>query len=622
MCGIAGVVGSVRDEDREDVRRMCSAMRHRGPDDEGYFDADYVCLGMRRLSIVDVAGGHQPVFDEGGGIAAVFNGEIYNYRDLRRRLLDRGHRFSSSSDAECIPHLYVDDGTSFVDQLRGMFAIALWDARLDQLVLVRDRVGKKPLYLAHEGGRLWFASELKCLLEVGGVPRDIDLEAIRHYLTYQYVPAPWSPFRGIRKLPPAHRLVWKSGTSTTQRYWRLSYGNRAPELEEAMEETRVHILDATRARMQSERPLGAFLSGGIDSSAVVAAMAMNSSKPVQTYSIGFGDETHDELPYARRVAELYGTIHHEFVVKPDVADLLPRLARAFDEPFADDSAVPSFHVAEMASRDLVVVLNGDGGDESFAGYDRYSNFLKAMPRASFPAFGERLVPQGLERIERKLSPGPRASRLVSLASRMSAATPARRYARSMSFFAPEELRVLFRQDAGVDEVDSLAIVTNEWDTAGSTDVVNRLLATDLSTYLPGALLPKVDITTMSFSLEARSPFLDQDLMEWAASLSGSLKIRDGQKKFVLRQALQPWLPPEILDRPKRGFSMPTDKWLRTSLAPVVADLLLSPNAAIFEYLDREEVRRVVARHQRTGVGGAKVWALLMLELWHREVVAA
>ena len=398
MCGIAGLASAGR-PDAGLVRRMCDTLVHRGPDGSGFHDDDHAALGMRRLAIIDVAGSQQPVYNEDRTVAAVFNGELYNFPELREDLRRRGHRFVTNGDSECLVHLYEDYGDDLVHHLRGMFAFAIWDAAARRLLLARDRVGKKPLYWREDGASLAFGSELKALVADPAVHRRIDPVALHHYLTYQYVPAPWSIYQGIQKLPPGHLLSWQDGVTKVSRYWRLDCTQRpVTSIPEAAEQLRYLLLDATKVRMLSERPLGAFLSGGLDSSAVVAAMARQTSGPVKTFSIGFEDGQFDERAHARRLAEFYGTDHQEFVVTPAAMDVLPTLAWHFDEPFADASAIPSFYVARMSSQHVTVVLTGDGGDESFGGYQRYALMgmtgripvpTFARPRAARPWFFHR-----------------------------------------------------------------------------------------------------------------------------------------------------------------------------------------------------------------------------------------
>ncbi len=626
MCGIAGVVGPWA-EGAQDVRTMCSAMVHRGPDDEGYFDQQDAHLGMRRLAIIDVAHGAQPIFNESGSVVTVLNGEIYNYRQLAGRLRMAGHWLITESDTETIVHLYEDHGAGLVDHLRGMFALAVWDRASGTLILARDRAGKKPLYYYEDSGRLWFASELKCLLALASTPREIDPVAHHLYLTYKYVPNPLSIFRGIRKLPPAHRLIWRDGKTRVERYWTLQFASEDQPSAEPVavlaEQLREHLLEATSARMISERPLGAFLSGGLDSSAIVAAMARSSAQTIKTFAIGFSDEAFNELPHARRVAELYGTDHQELIVEPDVADLLPRLARAFDEPFGDSSAVPSFYLAQMARRHVVVALNGDGGDESLGGYTTYRHFLRLPPRWTLPRPGVR----GMRRVSTFLQKHPTRSARINQAGigldRLAAAKPSRRYARLTSTFSPELLESLYLPDVreslrGVDSAEQHAAI---WTANQHTDPVNRLLAMDISTYLPGDLLPKVDITTMAVSLEARSPFLDQRFMEWAALIPGSLKVRGNTTKYLLKEALAPWLPQDLIHRRKMGFAVPLATWLAGPLQPLVQDLLLADGSYVSTVFRPGALSSLVdgvsARRETAG----QVWSLLMLELWHRGLHA-
>ena len=628
MCGIAGVAGDVNQHHRDSVRTMCAALRHRGPDDEGFFNASGISMGMRRLAIIDVAHGQQPTTSESGEVVAVFNGEIYNYRSLQKQLRSVGHQLASDSDSECLPHLYEDHGSDMLAHLRGMFGLAIWDGRSGELMLARDRVGKKPLFYWIDGRRIWFASELKAILAVPGSPRDIDPTAVDLYLTYQYVPQPWSIMRGINKLPPAHALRWRDARADLRRYWDLEYaksGTPPPSSEaELAEELRQRLQESTSIRMTSERPLGAFLSGGLDSSAVVAAMARSSSRPVSTFSIGFEEDAYNELPYARQVAELYGTNHHELVVKPDIEHILPKVARMFDEPFADSSAVPSYYVAEMARRDVVVALNGDGGDESLGGYQRYADFLKFGGRRRFPAPVTDTAAKVGGWMERH---PPRNRHLAQVGrglNRLGASEPWVRYGQMMSYFLPRDSAALYRPEFAtkLGSASPYALMKNAWNAAGDTDVTNRLLACDIALYLPGDLLPKVDITTMAVSLEARSPLLDHEFMEWSAALSGDLKVRRGTTKWLMKKALKPWLPQDLIHRKKMGFGIPREEWIRGPLKPVVHDLILAPDARISHYLDQVAVRDLVERNEQHGNLGARVWALLMLELWHREVQEA
>ncbi len=610
---------------------MSAAITHRGPDSDGFHDSPSAVLGMRRLAIIDVAHGAQPVYSETGDIAVVFNGEIYNYPDLQRQLRGRGHSLTSDGDTACLPHLYQDHGPALFEHLRGMFAIAVWDEREQRLTLGRDRVGKKPLYYHRQGSRLWFASELKALLTVADIPRTIDPTAVDLYLTYQYVPHPHSILRDVHKLPPGHRLIFDRNGLRVEPYWTLRYAdaNNNERVDEVglAEELRDHLLEATRIRMVSERPLGAFLSGGLDSSAVVAAMARLTDRPVSTFSIGFAEEAYNELPHARRVAELYGTNHHELVVTPDITDILPRIARMFDEPYADSSAVPSYYLAEMARQHVVVALNGDGGDESLGGYTRYARFLQLGGMRRFPAPVARSAARVLGALGARV-PGDRLATVVSRGARaaqfLATRDPADRYAQMVSYFTPDASRHLYQPDvlAEVGSSDPYQLTRDAWGAAASADVVNRLLACDVALYLPGDLLPKVDITTMAVSLEARSPLLDHQFMEWAARLPGHLKVRDGTTKYLFKQALSPWLPHDLIHRQKMGFGIPRNEWLRGPLVPMIHELLLAPDTRIATVIRPDAIRALVDRHAAQGNDGSRLWALLMLELWHREVLEA
>ncbi|MFF5262487.1 asparagine synthase (glutamine-hydrolyzing) [Actinomadura viridis] len=617
MCGIAGTASTGRADPRL-IRRMCDAMVHRGPDGSGFHDGEHAALGMRRLAIIDVAGGDQPVYNEDGTVAAVFNGEIYNFGALREDLIRRGHRFTTSGDSECLVHLYEEYGDDLVHRLRGMFAFAIWDGGRGRLLLARDRVGKKPLYYRANGTSLTFGSELKTLMQDPGIPREVDPVALHHYLTYQYVPAPWSIYSEVRKLPPGHLLVWRDGAFDVRRYWRLDFTPRQVSgEEEAAERLRELLLEATRIRMTSERPLGAFLSGGIDSSAVVAAMAMESSAPVKTFSIGFDERRFDERQYARMVAERYGTDHHELVVSPSVLDVLPTLAWHYDEPFADSSAIPSFYVARMGREHVTVVLNGDGGDECFGGYRRYVAMMRtgrvAVPAALRPSlgrFGTLLTARSSSRTHLR-----RAGRVLELLGQ-----PApRRYARLMSYFTPEQKFELYTDAlrerlAGI---DSYRLMDDAFAASRAGSDIGRIMDVDVNTYLPGDLLVKMDIATMANSLEARSPFLDHHLMEWAAGLPAGMKIRSGTTKYLLKKAVAEWLPPELIARPKMGFGVPLAAWLRTELYELSWDVLTDRTATSRGLFRPEVVRGLLRQHRAGSDHSARIWALIQFELWHR-----
>jgi asparagine synthase (glutamine-hydrolysing) len=603
---------------------MCAALEHRGPDSRGLHAEDRVGLGIQRLRVIDLQTGDQPIYNEDRSVVVVLNGEIYNFPELRRRLEQAGHHFATRSDTEVIVHLYEEEGPDCVRALHGMFAFALWDSRLRRLMIARDRVGKKPLFYSHRDGELSFASELTALMQDTAIPRDLDHQALDCYLAYQYVPAPLSAFRAVRKLPPASTLLFQDGSVRIDRYWRLDYGTKRPnaDLREVHEEIREHIRRATRRRMISDVPLGAFLSGGVDSSAVVAAMAEASSEPVKTFSIGFENEAFNELPAARRIAQEFGTEHHEFVVKPDAIEMVPKIVRHYGEPFADSSAIPSFYVAEMTRRHVTVALNGDGGDESFAGYLRYASNLLAHRLERLPRPLRRTMAWTGERIPSNGNMTSTINRAKRLA-RSLAQDPASRYARHMSFFDPFHRELLYTPEYKELIGDSLApeVIAGPWREASGSSAIDVMLEVDVETYLPGDLLVKMDIATMAYSLEARSPFLDHELMEFAASLPPELKLQGTDKKVALRGALRGWIPDDILDRPKMGFGVPIHDWFRGELRGYVEDVLFDPVARARGYFEERAIRELIDRHVRGQEDTSyRIWALLVHELWHREFV--
>jgi asparagine synthase (glutamine-hydrolysing) len=626
MCGIVGQVkpasGTV---EPALLARMCAALEHRGPDARGLFADGNAGLGIQRLRVIDLETGDQPIHNEDGSIAVVLNGEIYNYRELRDRLSRRGHTLATEGDTEVIVHLYEEYGPDCVRFLHGMFAFALWDGRRRRLLLARDRIGKKPLFYAVRGGTLTFASELRALLEDRSIPREVDLAALDGYLAYGYIPSPRSVFAGVRKLPPAHTLAFAEGRLELERYWRLDYSRKLTvrDPRELHEPIRDAIRAATRRRLVADVPLGAFLSGGIDSSAVVAAMARESATPVKTFTIGFEHRDFDELPHARHVAELLGTDHHEFVVRPDAIATVPRIVRQYGEPFADTSAIPSFHLAEVTRAHVTVALNGDGGDESFGGYTRYvANRLASRLDVLPPAF-RRAAGRAGERLH-----SSEVTSLTSKARRLAtglALSPADRYARYQSWFDTAQRDALYTDDfrAATRGPATAEVIARPWLQASGEDVLDVMLEVDALTYLPGDLITKIDIATMAHALEARSPLLDHELMEFAASLPAELKIRGRQKKWILREALRAWLPDDILDRPKQGFMVPVADWFRGELREHVHDVLLDPAAVGRGYFRTGEVRSMLERH---GAGAAdeskRLWALYVLELWHRDFVDA
>jgi asparagine synthase (glutamine-hydrolysing) len=628
MCGISGKLYFNRERpvEPEVLERMNTALSHRGPDDAGVHCDGPVGLTHRRLSIIDLSpAGHQPMANEDGTVWIVFNGEIYNFPALRPDLLRRGHRFRSQSDTEVILHLYEEHGPECLGFLRGMFAFAIWDGPRRQLFLARDRLGKKPLCYHQDGDALRFASEVKAILQEPQVEVRPDPGGLLQYLTYGYVPGACSAFQGVRRLPPAHYLLCRDGRVEVVRYWRLRQDRKARRSEEDWcQEILVRLEEAVRLRLISDVPLGAFLSGGIDSSAVVALMSRVADGPVKTFSIGFDEPEFDELAYARQVATQYATEHHELVVRPDAAAILPKLAWHYDEPFADSSAVPTYAVAEMTRRHVTVALNGDAGDENFGGYDRYMANLLAASFDRLPGSG---LARGAIRAGLRLVPRPGTRTTFFTRGRRFleglAEQPERRYARWFCHFYGERKTAVCTPEflaagRGTDELAALLAAYRE---AAAPDFGDATLGADVGLYLPDDLLVKVDIASMAHALEARSPFLDHEFMEFVATIPFDLKIRGGTKKYILKRALRGLLPESILHRPKKGFGVPIGRWLGHELKDLVRETLLSPRCLGRGYFREATVRRMLDEHARGTAGWHyHLWTLLMLELWHRTYI--
>jgi asparagine synthase (glutamine-hydrolysing) len=624
MCGIAGFAETpettspfTRDESLDLVQGMCDVIRHRGPDDEGFHIEDGVAIGMRRLRIIDLATGHQPMHNEDGTIWVVFNGEIYNFHELRALLEAAGHRFYTSSDTETIVHAYEQWGRAAIGRLRGMFGLAIWDSRVRSLVLARDRIGIKPLHYAEVGGRLYFGSEIKSLLRAPDLPRTLDINALDHYLSFLYTPRDGSIFRHVRKLPPGHLLVWQNGTVEIEQYWRLPSSERFNGGEaEAVAQLREVLSDAVRVHLVSDVPLGAFLSGGVDSSLVVGLMAQVSGSRVKTFSIGFDEPAFDELEYARLVAEHFGTEHHEFVVRPDAVGILDRLVSHFDEPFADPSAIPTWYVSEMARRHVTVVLSGDGGDEVFGGYERY------VPDPRVVAF-DRYSPSAFRRVAavaaNRLPHGVRGRNFLRHVARNDQG----RYVDRVRFFGADEKpallsRGLWDQLSAPDPEKRLATHFGPY---RSLPWTSQMMRFDAETYLPEDVLTKVDRMSMAHSIESRVPLLDNEVVQFAASLPATFKINNGRQKHILKKAAAGLLPGEILERRKQGFGVPLGLWFRGGLRELFADTLLSPTSRSREYFQPAFVRRLVDEHASgTHDHTWKLWQLVVFERWHQQYV--
>jgi asparagine synthase (glutamine-hydrolysing) len=616
MCGIAGFVLRGRPAELSDVQRMCAAIRHRGPDDEGFHLDGGCALGMRRLSIIDLHSGHQPISNEDQSVWIVFNGEVYNYRDLRQDLLSRGHRLSTHSDTETIVHLYEDEGPAAIARLRGMFAIALWDARRRRLLLARDRFGKKPLYYAVLPHGLYFASEIKCFRGLD-IPFEIDAEALKLYFQFGYVPDPATPFLAIRKLPPGGWLTYDSDGAVTQdRYWRLPPPAAEPPPGVTEVDVRHQIREvfdeSVRIRMIADVPLGAFLSGGIDSSSVVASMALQSTEPVKTFSIGFEEAEFNELPYARQVAEQYRTDHHEFIVRPDSVDLVSRLAHQFDEPFSDSSAIPTFLVSECAARHVKVVLTGDGGDELFAGYDSFFEVEKLSAYDWIPQSARRLL-SSLADVLPYSTYGKNRLRVLSRPSNLE------RYFEHQNtpFMLRRELlnpKWMLPADAAF-----LARAFPDYLLPNNAGALAQAIYFEATAKLSGDILVKVDRMSMANSLEVRCPLLDHKLAELAASIPTAWKMRNGQGKAILIDALGDRLPQALLRRKKMGFGVPLSHWFRGPLREFLRDHLLNGPFTGRGIASRAFMRHLIEEHESCRRDNSHhLWSLLMLELWFRN----
>ena len=625
MCGIVGFVrndGGAIDEAL--LSRMCNAIRHRGPDDDGFYVNGPVGLAMRRLAIIDLKSGQQPIHNQDRSAWIVFNGEIYNYLELREKLEKLGHTFYTNSDTEAIVHAYDQWGVDCPTHLRGMFAFAIWNENTQELFLARDRVGKKPLLYALVNGALIFGSEFSALLLHPDVSREIQPEALDHYLSFMCIPAPLTAYRAIRKLEPGHWLRWRKGEIETQRYWQPDFTKKLDIDEQEAGERTVEILrEAVRVRLMSEVPLGAFLSGGIDSSAVVALMSQESSERVKTFSIGFEEQDFSELHHARRIAEHVGADHHEFIVRPDALEVLPTLVEHYGEPYADSSAVPTYYVARETRKHVTVALNGDGGDESFAGYDRYIAMGLTEKYRRVPSLlRESLIKETVNLIP--TSPIKRSR--VNSAKRMLAVVSqpkVQRYMHWMSVFNEETKQPLYSDFFREQTIaaDATGVLDTWFKRANGIGILDAMLLTDQMTYLPNDLLVKVDIATMAVSLEARSPFLDHHVIEFAASLPQKLKLRGLTSKYLLKKVLRKLLPSENLNRRKMGFGVPIGHWFRGKMQPFLREVVLSDKALRRGLFKPEAVRQLVELHTRGERDYShQLWTLLMLELWFNRFI--
>jgi asparagine synthase (glutamine-hydrolysing) len=624
MCGIVGVLNSDPNHpvSRDLIIDMCAAIKHRGPDDEGVLVNRNIGIGMRRLSVIDVEGGKQPQQNEDGSIHIVFNGEIYNYPELRKICQDRGHKFTTNSDTETIVHLYEDKGIDCVEPLNGMFAFAVFNERDRSVTLFRDRLGIKPLYYAQTGRSFIFGSEIKSILVHPDVSREIDPIALDQYLTYKYIPEPRTIFKQVKKLPPGNALTWRDGKFESGPYWKLSYAEQTGRAESDLAEELLHRLEqAVRMQMISDVPLGALLSGGIDSSAIVGLMSQISNQPVNTFSIGFEERSYSELEHARTIAAAFKTEHRELVVHPNVQDLFDRVVGHFDEPFADSSAIPTFLVSQLAREHVTVALSGTGADELFAGYERYwaiplSRAYGRVPRPIRSAvnYASQKIPTGHEKRSLTL----RARRFTE-----SASSPLlSRHQQVVGLFSPLDRYQLYTNEwadsVQRDEEDPLLARFNASDAQSDLD---RLLDVDTGTLLPGDYLVKDDRMSMAVSLELRVPFLDHTLVEFAATLPPNLKLRRLTTKYILKKSTEKLLPKHILRRPKHGFEIPIARWIGEDLKDPVQDLLLSKKASERGLFHRHQISNLLETHNsgRDNLS-RQIWSLMALEVWFRRYV--
>ncbi|REK22356.1 MAG: asparagine synthase (glutamine-hydrolyzing) [Planctomycetota bacterium] len=614
MCGITGIYHhlSGRSVDAATIDRMCAQIVHRGPDDQGTHVADSLGIGMRRLSIIDLDTGSQPIFNEDRTVVTVFNGELYNFQELRADLLARGHTFATQGDTEVIVHLYEEYGVDFVTQLNGMFAIAVWDAREERLVLVRDRLGQKPLYYAETADGLVFGSELKCLLQVDEVGTDIDRQAVFHYFSLGYIPHPWTIYEQVRQLDPGGRLIVDRSGVRLDRYWTLdTHVDATLVYEETAERLRDLLLDAVRLRMISDVPLGAFLSGGVDSSIIVSLMAQVSSQPVKTFHIDFAHEEYSERVYARAVAEKFDTDHHELVVEPSAIEVLDELVGFFDEPFGDSSAIPTYYVSKLTRQHVTVALAGDGGDESFGGYERYQRIL-----------------------DRRQLAGPLRSTLGGVGGLihrvLPRSAPGRRYFRSLgmpqhAFFmvatAEAEARDLLSREflEPLGNFSTFAALRRPMEAADCGDALTPYSAFDLHYYLPDDILTKVDRMSMAHSLELRAPLLDYRVVELAAKMPASWKIRGGTTKWILKDLFADSLPEKVTAQRKWGFALPIEHWLRGELRGVLEDALADSTVVDSGIFNMAEARALAEEHfagvrDRT----SQLWNYLFFTRWLQQ----
>jgi asparagine synthase (glutamine-hydrolysing) len=625
MCGICGIFSFEKGASIQPgvIRQMTQVLTHRGPDDEGIYINKNIGLGHRRLSIIDLTTGHQPISNQDGTLWIVYNGEVYNYLELMDKLKSLGHIFKTRSDTETIIHAYEEWGDDFVNRLRGMFAFAIWDEKNNKLLLARDRLGIKPLHYMIDRNRIVFGSEIKSILQDPMVKKEVDFEALEDYFTYLYVRAPRTMFKGIKKLLPGHVLICTPEAIRLKEYWDLNFSNVTDASEGYYTDKLIALLEeSVRIRLMSEVPLGAFLSGGIDSSSVVAIMSGLLDSPVITSSIGFEDEKFNEIHYAKKVADRFNTDHHEFIVKPDALKLLPKLVWHFDEPFADSSAIPTYYVSETARRHVTVALSGDGGDENFAGYrnyfiDRLENYFRIMPDWFRKAlFGN------MAKIYPKADYLPQFLRGKTFLQNVSV-PPARAYHNTKSTFKSEIKNRLYSKELKneINKYDPFTVFEDYYNKANTDDHLSRILYVDMKTYLVDDILTKVDRMSMANSLEVRVPILDHIFMEFVATIPSDLKLKGKTGKYIFKKALRDLVPEEILERKKWGFGVPIGSWFRNEIKEFTEEILFSSKSRQRGYFDVDYIQKMWKEHQR-GIKNYThhLWILLMFEMWHQTFI--
>lgn len=630
MCGIAGIIDYNKNScvNEELLRNMCAELRHRGPDDEGvhisYHSRFHIGLGHRRLSIIDLSSaGHQPMPNEDKTVWIVLNGEVYNYKELRDDLENRGHKFRSNTDTETVVHIYEEYGEDCVKYLRGMFAFAIWDEKRQIFLLARDRVGKKPLLYSHICGAFCFASEFLALLKSGLIKKEINYEAVNYYLTFGYIPAPLTIYKNVFKLPPAHTLMLRDNKLNIKRYWELDYSDKIKISEqEATEEILRLLKEAVEIRLYSDVPLGVFLSGGIDSSTIVALISQLYHNKVKTFSIGFEEKDYNELRYAKNIADRFDTDHHEFIVKPNALEILPLLVERYGEPYADSSCIPTYYVSQQTKQYVTVALNGDGGDESFAGYERYQAMLAANIYEKIPRITRDIINTLAKTLPDSINSKNKIRRFKRFINGTDLSILAR-YIKWVGIF-DENLKKDIYTDIFIERLSNgqpEKFIEPFFNNSQNLKLLDALLQTDVNTYLPDDLLVKIDITSMANSLEARSPFLDHKLMGFAAKLPVEYKMKRYIKKYILKKSINGLIPKENIQRRKMGFGVPVGEWLRNELKGLLCENLLSEKSLQRGYFKPEAIKKIVRLHiEKKKDYAFQLWALLMLELWHQRFI--